>query len=127
VAEGSIDPLIRLDESYEKDYNSHKRAGEEDTMESAAISEFKAHMSEYIGRVKAGEEIVVTERGKPVARVIPVRPYEHGENQMLQMEREGILLMGKGKLDDTFWSLNKPEDPEGLVLKALLEEREEER
>ncbi len=33
------------------------------------IREFKAHLSEYLRRVKAGETIVLTERGKPVGEV----------------------------------------------------------
>jgi prevent-host-death family protein len=94
-------------------------------MESAAISEFKARLSEFMGRVKAGEEIVVTERGKPVARVIPVRPNEHSDNHLLQLEKEGVIRLGKSKLADDFWKMKKAEDPEGAILKALIEEREE--
>lgn len=37
-------------------------------MRSAAISRLKASLSEYIDVVKAGEELLVTDRGKPVAR-----------------------------------------------------------
>jgi prevent-host-death family protein len=35
------------------------------------IRELKAHLSEYVARVAAGEEVVVTDRGRPVARVVP--------------------------------------------------------
>lgn len=35
------------------------------------IAEAKAHLSALLERVKAGEEIVITRRGKPVARLIP--------------------------------------------------------
>ena len=94
-------------------------------MESAAISEFKARLSEYISKVKSGEEILVTERGKPVARVIPVRSYEHSDDQLLQLEREGIIRLGKGKLSEDFWKIKKPDDPDGLILRALIDEREE--
>ena len=34
-------------------------------MRKAAISEFKATLSEILTRVKAGEDVVVTKRGKP--------------------------------------------------------------
>lgn len=33
------------------------------------IRELKAHLSEYVGRAAAGEHIVVTDRGKPVAQL----------------------------------------------------------
>ncbi len=35
------------------------------------IAEAKAHLSALLERVEAGEEIVITRRGKPVARLIP--------------------------------------------------------
>ena len=34
------------------------------------IRELKAHLSEYVGKAAAGERIVVTDRGKPVAQLL---------------------------------------------------------
>ena len=33
----------------------------------AKVSELRASMSKYLARVKEGEEVVITQRGKPVA------------------------------------------------------------
>lgn len=96
-------------------------------MESAAISEFKARLSEYIGRVKAGEEILVTDRGKPVARVVPVFLNEDMDAQVLHMEKEGLIRRGGRALPGEFWTMEKLSDPGGAILKALIEEREEDR
>lgn len=35
-----------------------------------AVSELRAHLSQWIERVQEGEEVVVTERGVPVARIL---------------------------------------------------------
>jgi len=35
-----------------------------------AIRELKNHLSKYIHRVQSGEELIVTSRGKPVARLM---------------------------------------------------------
>jgi prevent-host-death family protein len=35
-----------------------------------AVSELRAHLSEYLDRVRAGDEVVITERGIPVARLL---------------------------------------------------------
>lgn len=35
------------------------------------VRELKSHLSEYLGRVRAGESLVVTDRGRPVARLVP--------------------------------------------------------
>lgn len=40
-------------------------------MQSYNVAEAKAHLSEILERVSEGEEILVTRRGKPVARIIP--------------------------------------------------------
>jgi prevent-host-death family protein len=36
------------------------------------VRELKAKLSEYLGRAAAGEELVVTDRGRPVARLVPL-------------------------------------------------------
>lgn len=35
------------------------------------VRELKAKLSEYLTRVAAGEELTVTDRGRPVARIVP--------------------------------------------------------
>jgi prevent-host-death family protein len=37
------------------------------------IRELKANLSRYLARVRAGERVVVTDRGIPVARIEPVQ------------------------------------------------------
>jgi len=39
-------------------------------MSRAGIKDIKNNLSRYLARVKAGEEILITERGKPIARII---------------------------------------------------------
>ena len=36
------------------------------------MAEAKAHLSEILERVSDGQEVLLTKRGKPIARVIPV-------------------------------------------------------
>ena len=42
-------------------------------MKTAKVSELKASISEYLSKVKAGEEVLVTDRGKPIAKIIPLK------------------------------------------------------
>lgn len=39
-------------------------------MISAGIKEVKNNLSRILARVKAGEEILITERGRPIARIV---------------------------------------------------------
>ena len=94
-------------------------------MKTAKVSELKASLSKYVARVKSGEEVLVTERGKPVAKLVPIPHDEDPEmERMRELERKGLATLGTGKVPDEFWDMPIAEDPEGLVLKALLEERE---
>jgi len=36
------------------------------------VSNLRAHLSEWVGRARSGEEILVTDRGVPVARLLGV-------------------------------------------------------
>ena len=42
-------------------------------MEMISAADTKAHLSELLARIEGGEEVVITRRGKPVARLIPVQ------------------------------------------------------
>lgn len=97
-------------------------------MHKASVSDLKASVSEYLARVKAGEEVLVTDRGKPIAKIIPLRRNEsEAEAKMAQLEVAGLARVGKGRLPDDFWLAERPMDQRGAVLAALLSEREDDR
>jgi len=94
-------------------------------MKSAAVSKLKATLSEHLARVKAGEEVIVTERGKPIAKIVPLDRDQSGvPAHVLELARAGLVQLGSGKLPGRFWRMSRPSDPRGAGLKALLEERE---
>ncbi len=95
-------------------------------VDTAGVAELKASLSEYLARVKAGDEVVVMERGRPVARLVAVKREEDAEWERLrEMERAGEVRIGTGRVPDEFWEMRGIEDPEGKVRAALMEEREE--
>jgi prevent-host-death family protein len=91
------------------------------------IAELKAHLSEFLVRVQQGEEIVVADRGRPVARLIPAvwSSGDQPDSQLLDLQRRGLIRIGAGTLPDEFWEIERPSDPRGLVGVALEEERAE--
>ena len=92
---------------------------------SAAVTELKANLSRYLGRVKAGEEILVTERGVPVARLVPIPAGDQRVEPLHDLERQGLVRLGTGKLPKGFWALPRPRDPGAAVRKGLQQERDE--
>ena len=56
-------------------------------MTETGIRDLRDHLSRYLERVQAGEELTVTDRGRPVARLVPVgerRPFD-------QLVADGII------------------------------------
>jgi prevent-host-death family protein len=58
------------------------------TVSGVNIRELKANLSKYLKQVKAGETVVITERGKPIGRIIP----ETGslENRLAGLVQAGL-------------------------------------
>jgi prevent-host-death family protein len=94
-------------------------------MKTATVSKLKASLSEYLRSVKAGEDVIVTERGRPIAKLTPVADSDMLPDHLVEMEKQGFIKIGSGKLPKGFWDLPRPKDPKGLILKAALREREE--
>lgn len=91
-------------------------------MKRAGIAELKASLSEYLDRVQAGEEILVTDRGRPIARLIGV---EESSAEVQRLIRRGILRPPAGQLDvERIVNATLCEDPDGRLLRAILDERE---
>jgi len=60
-----------------------------------SVRELKTHLSEYLRHVAAGEEVVVTSHGKPVARLTAVLP-----RALTEAEREAEAI---AKLEALPW------------------------
>ena len=94
-------------------------------MKSAGVSKLKASLSEDLAHVKAGEEVLVTERGRATARIVPVDRAGGLSERVRRMARQGRLRLGTGAVPQAFWKARKPRVPEGKVLEALAADREE--
>ena len=85
------------------------------------IKELRASLSETLAKVKAGDEIVVTERGEPIAKIVPVLSEDEA---MQELVRKGLARPPMRPMDpEELLRLPWPEDPEGSVLAALLDDR----
>lgn len=96
-------------------------------MKTVAVSYLKASLSGCLARVQAGEEILVTDRGRPIAKLVPInKGATEIPSRLAGLEKAGLVHIGAG-LSPDFWDLLLPADPDDRVLRALLAEREENR
>ncbi|HSW29714.1 MAG TPA: type II toxin-antitoxin system prevent-host-death family antitoxin [Longimicrobiales bacterium] len=99
-------------------------------MKKASISILKAHLSRYVDAVKSGDEVIVTERGRPVARLSGLDPSREPAGRVALLIREGRLRppwrpgATAEFLAHAGGSGRPAVDPTGRSLSALLEERE---
>ncbi len=70
---------------------------------------------------------MVTDRGKPVAWLGPCEGEGDLDAELSELRDAGLVRIGSGKITEAVWTRPKDEDPEGLLLAALLENREEDR
>ena len=92
-------------------------------MKSIGIRELRQHASQYIRLVEEGETIQVTDRGRPVAMITPVKK---DETTLERLYREGVLRPPKIRLKEPFVPL--PAFESGPTLSEILAEmREDER
>ena len=94
-------------------------------MQTTTVSQLKMSISAYLRQVKAGEELLITEHGRPVARLLPVADIASLPEHLAEMEKKGLLKRAEKSLPEDFWSLPRPADPNAAVRSAVTQEREE--
>lgn len=59
-------------------------------MNSMTLAHAKAHLSELLNTVEAGEEVLITRHGRPVAKVVPASPVKHAVplKQLAELRRQ---------------------------------------
>lgn len=66
-------------------------------MEQVGVRELKNRLAHYLRTVRKGHSIIVTKRGKPIARLVPLPPTGHSalspniENKLWELTSQGFL------------------------------------
>lgn len=68
------------------------------------VRELKAQLSEYLRRVKAGETVIITERGRAIGRIVP-------EAETLDEKLRRLIDAGLAE-----WTGQKPEISDPVVI-----------
>ena len=60
------------------------------------IRELKTRLSAYMQQVKSGATVVITERGKPIGRIVPLSPSV--ESRVQELVQAGLMAWSGRKL-----------------------------
>ena len=90
---------------------------------SVGIRDAKMHLSKYIKMVQKGTEVIITDRGRPVGKIVPV------QNEDLTLEERIKVLEDQGLIEKQ--SANRIQKipspipvPDNIAQNFLLEDRE---
>lgn len=56
-------------------------------MNTVSLAEAKTHLSHLLDQVEAGEEVLITRRGLPIARISPVEKPKHPIKSLAEFRR----------------------------------------
>jgi antitoxin (DNA-binding transcriptional repressor) of toxin-antitoxin stability system len=93
-------------------------------MKQAKIAILKNNLSRYLAHVRGGGSVLVLDRDRPVARLVPLPSNDaRGASERLaRLERQGLIRRGTGGREAS--APRAPVRLPGGVLRGLLEERE---
>jgi prevent-host-death family protein len=87
---------------------------------SVGVRELRQHLSRYLDRVKAGEDLIVTEHGREVARLVPSTTDAYAD-----LATRFGARPPSGRLEDIAARLQAPGAPAGTTDAFLAESRGE--
>jgi prevent-host-death family protein len=91
-------------------------------MEAIGVRELRQHASRYLARVEAGEELGVTNNGRLVARLVPVRDAERSRAALIE---SGALIPARQPSNLLDANAIAPADPQRTLSDVLNEMRDE--
>lgn len=96
-------------------------------MKQAKIGYLKNHLSRYLDHVREGGEVLVLDRNRPIARIVPLGEAgaAHTNDERLRnLEERGLVRRGSGGLP-AWLGRRRPVRIAGSLLRDVLAEREE--
>jgi prevent-host-death family protein len=95
-------------------------------MTTASISEAKNQLSALLKLVQAGQSILITDRGVPVARLEPVRLGAGVPPRMIALAQQGLVRLPEREPDASWLDLPRPALTAGpSASEIVIQERQE--
>ena len=93
-------------------------------MRSTNIADLRNHLTRYLQEVRAGGEIVVRDRERPIAKIVPFT-IDDADADDAALVAGGLMRKGSGVIPPSFWSARRPRMPRHAVVAAVSADRDE--
>jgi prevent-host-death family protein len=94
-------------------------------MHTVNIADLKNNLSAYLERVRAGEELLVKHRNRPIAKLVPLSSSEGLESDELELAAAGLVRLPTSSLPESFWKMPAPKVSFADAVAAVTAERDE--
>lgn len=90
-------------------------------MRSANIAELRDRLTQYLREVRAGEEIIVRDRQRPIAKIVPLTVDDDGDDAALVAA--GLMRKAQRPLPAAFWRTRRSSVTVRTAAAALSKDR----
>lgn len=77
-------------------------------MLSVNIADLKNNLSQYLKQVQAGREIVIRDRNRAVAHLLPINGHQSADEELLELAAQGKARLGAGAGSEAYWQMTLP-------------------
>lgn len=92
-------------------------------MRSTNIADLRNHLTRYLKEVRAGEEIVVRDRQRPFAKIVPLAHDDDAEDSALVAS--GLMRKAERTLPASFWRVRRAPISPDVAASAVSRDRDE--
>lgn len=91
-------------------------------MRSANIADLRNRLTQYLQEVRAGEEIIVRDRQRPIAKIVP---FSVDDDDDAALVAGGLMRKGSGAIPPSFWKARRPRVSVKTAVAAVGADRDE--
>jgi len=89
------------------------------------IADLKNNLSAHLERVRRGEELLVKDRNRPIARLVPLAAGEDLDSEEMELAAAGLIRLPTKSLPDSFWKMPAPHVSFNAAVSAITSDRDE--
>ena len=95
-------------------------------MRSVKLSELKKNLDEFLNEVRQGEELVIRDRNRPIAKLVPLQSPDDEEARMEALVAAGkIRRPQRDSFPESFWEEDGPRVSLEKIVAAVMADRDE--
>ncbi|MCA1815010.1 MAG: type II toxin-antitoxin system prevent-host-death family antitoxin [Acidobacteria bacterium] len=94
-------------------------------MRTVNIADLKNNLSAYLERVRRGEELLVKDRNRPIARLVLLAAGEDLDSEEMELAAAGLIRLPTKSLPDSFCKMPAPRVSFEDAVSAVTSERDE--